>query len=333
MDTRPDELEHFKAEINLSAFAASLGYELDRRSTSRNSAAMKHPGGDKIIIGLQGRHWVYFSVHEQHSGTIIDLLQHRKGLNLGQARRALRAWIGVGGQPPTPHTAPPHRSQLIPSSAYVHRLEPITPDLLAVRRAYEATRPIDGDNSFLCRVRGIPTALLADPRFASSVRVDDRTNVVFPHFNHDGLCGFELKNTGFTGFARGGSKGLWGSRKEERDHTLVIAESGVDALSYAALFGHEGTRFVSTAGQLNDTQPGLIRSAIEELGGGRVVAAVDHDAGGDELWQRLKAVCSGHRNPVSALERHSPPNTGQDWNDALRASVGDPEPFPHRAPG
>jgi len=44
------ELDRFKTEINLSQFAASRGYQLDKRESSPNSAVMRHPEGDKIII-------------------------------------------------------------------------------------------------------------------------------------------------------------------------------------------------------------------------------------------------------------------------------------------
>jgi len=44
------ELEYFKTSINLTEFAASRGYFLDSRESSRNSAVMRHPDGDKIII-------------------------------------------------------------------------------------------------------------------------------------------------------------------------------------------------------------------------------------------------------------------------------------------
>ena len=45
-----DELEQFKTRVNLSEFAASRGFKLDRLESSRNSAVMRHPDGDKIII-------------------------------------------------------------------------------------------------------------------------------------------------------------------------------------------------------------------------------------------------------------------------------------------
>jgi hypothetical protein len=51
--------------------------------------------------------------------------------------------------------------------------------------------------------------VLQSPRFAGRLKVDFRSNAIFPHADKDGPCGYEIKNKGFTGFARGGEKGLW----------------------------------------------------------------------------------------------------------------------------
>ena len=40
MTTRPDELEAFKRSVNLTEYAASCGYELDRKASSQNSVVM-----------------------------------------------------------------------------------------------------------------------------------------------------------------------------------------------------------------------------------------------------------------------------------------------------
>jgi hypothetical protein len=74
-----DELENFKTNINLTEYAASQGYELDRRQSSRNSVIMRHASGDKFIVA-QGhdRHWIYFSVRDEaDNGSIIDFIQNR----------------------------------------------------------------------------------------------------------------------------------------------------------------------------------------------------------------------------------------------------------------
>jgi len=179
--------------------------------------------------------------------------------------------------------------------------------------------PIDGHQTYLIEKRRIPPALLADNRFASRIRADHHRNAIFPHFDRDGLCGFEIKNDGFTGFAPGGTKGLWCSSIAENDGRLVIAETAIDALSYAALFGHGRTRFVSIAGQMNPIQPALLTAAIQKLpAGSQVIAAMDNDEAGHELAEQIKRLYSASGCPEVAFELHCPPTAGQDWNDALR---------------
>ncbi|MCC6589304.1 MAG: hypothetical protein IT168_21580 [Bryobacterales bacterium] len=44
------ELEAFKTEIDLRAFAADDGYTLDRKESWRGSSVMRHANGDKIVV-------------------------------------------------------------------------------------------------------------------------------------------------------------------------------------------------------------------------------------------------------------------------------------------
>jgi len=312
MDTRTDELAAFKRQINLTEYAASCGFELDRKASSRSSAAMKHPAGDKLIIGMEGETWVYFSVHEGHSGTIIDLVQHREGLNLGQVRKKLRPWLGQAPRALSPSASP---------TAFVERLDPAPRDQLAVLARYEASERVEGFHPYLCDVRMIDPALLASERFLGCVRTDARGNALFPHCDeHESICGFEIKNDGFTGFSPGGRKGLWGSRKKESDRALVLAETAIDAISYMALKGRDTTRCVSIAGQMNPQQPALLQSAIEQLPkGGRVVMALDNDEGGDKLARQIADVFAAANRTDLALIDDRPPAPGEDWNDVHRS--------------
>lgn len=325
MTTRPDELEAFKTEINLSELMASFGYCLDRRSTSRNSAAMVHPDGDKLIVA-RGRdgHWVYFSVRDPgDNGTAIDFVQRRTGENLGHTRRRLRGWLG----------GTPSGSTPVDPSMFVPTLEPITRDLAQVRARFEEASPLTGPHRFLVEERRIPFGVLGQDIFADRIRVDPRGNVLFPHFTRDGLSGFEIKNTGFTGFAKGGTKGLWGSRRREEDDRLVIAETAIDALSYAALAGHRRSRFISIAGELNPQQPDLIVSAVQGLpAGGQVVLAMDNDDGGDRLTAQLEHLfaCAGRQD--LELQDDRPQARGRDWNDELRDRGTPPPLSPHEGP-
>lgn len=342
MPPSSDELEDFKTLINLSQYAAAQGYTLDPKSSSRNSAVMVDSPGDKIIIAKgHDRHWVYFSVHQaaDPGGSIIDFVQHRGGgssmCSLGNVRQELRPWLKHASpssfptaQPLSRHTPPLLSTDLPPEDSYAQNLQPLTRDLLQVRAVLEQSGAINGHHPYLCQQRMIPPALLTNKRFLGRVRTDMSGNVVFPHWNEDGISGYEVKNMNFTGFAPGGVKGLWGSRKKEPDRVLVIAETAIDALSYAAIHGlgdgHDQTRFVSTAGQMNPAQPGLLRKAMEGMiEGSQIIAAVDHDEGGEQIAEAIRGVydeleCSG-----VVFRVHMPPNTGEDWNDALRASVGD----------
>ncbi len=59
------ELESFKTGIDLRAYAAEQGYQLDRKESWRGSSIMRHPNGDKVIIKRgSDSHYVYFSVRD-----------------------------------------------------------------------------------------------------------------------------------------------------------------------------------------------------------------------------------------------------------------------------
>jgi hypothetical protein len=310
---RRDELGEFKLRINLTEYAAALGYRLDRRASSRNSAAMSHAGGDKIIVARDDdEHWIFFSVRDDRdNGSIIDFIQSRQGGTLGDVRKALRPWVSGGTI--TELTRPS-------AEDFVPRLDPIRRDLIGVRVRYEKMRPIDGQHPYLEEVRKIPAHILTDPLFADRIRIDEHKNAIFPHFNRDGLCGFEIKNRGFTGFASGATKGLWFSQIGPSDRRLVIAETAIDALSYAALNGQPYSRYVSTAGELNPDQRFLLESAMKKLpAGGEVVLAVDHDAGGDKIGAKIEAIFQSIGRPELALVRDVPLTPGDDWNDQLRS--------------
>jgi hypothetical protein len=177
--------------------------------------------------------------------------------------------------------------------------------------------------------RHIPRALLHDPRFAGSIRIDARSNVVFPHADRDGPCGYEMRNAGFRGFSPGGTKGLWFSAARKGDRFLVIAESGIDALSYAVLHPENAARYASTGGAMNPAQPALIRAAAAKMPeGARVIAATDNDQAGRDLADEIEiAVREAGRSDLT-VHRDLPPGEGQDWNDVLRAQAPSLSPAP-----
>jgi hypothetical protein len=302
------ELDNFKTSINLSEFAAARGYALDRRATSINSAVMRHPDGDKIVIARNDASgaWVYFSVRDDRdNGTIIDFLQNRGGGTLGEVRKTLRAWLGSA------------RPRIEPA-LFIRDLVPVTRDRAAVVAAWESARTCTALPYLTSR--GLGPDILALPRFEGCVRVDQRNNALFPHYDKDGLCGFEVKNKGFTGFAPGGVKGLWYSKTKPSDFWLVLTESAIDAYSFHLIHSGDSSRYMSTGGALNPQQPALLRGAMEKMPEGSVIVlAFDLDEGGEKLSEEVKALAPAGRTVRRMLPE---PGTGKDWNDMLRFRLG-----------
>jgi len=311
-----DELEDFKTNINLTEYAAGQGYVLDKKASSKNSAVLRKPDGDKIIIARrQNQHWIYFSVRDDSdNGSIIDFVQKRKGLKLGRVRQELRRWVGGSWVVARPHP-----------DLFAQEIEPISKDRAQVLLELARMKPLVS-HRYLEEQRKIPGALLQSPRFAGKIKVDARANAIFPHADQDGLCGYEIKNRHFTGFSKGGEKGLWFSVAKVGDTALVIAESGIDALSYAALHLDENARYASTGGAMNPNQPALIRGAIEKIQpGSRIVIATDNDAGGWELAEQIVAVAMETGRRDLQIVQHLPEGEGDDWNDCLKASAPERE--------
>ena len=304
-----DELEDFKSEINLTEYAAGQGYVLDRKASSRNSKVMRRDDGDKVVIARgQDRHWIYFSVRDDaDNGTIIDFVQNRKGVKLGGVRQELRPWTGGAQAVTRPHP-----------DFFAQEIEPVSRDRAQVLLEL-ARMKLLASHRWLEEERRIPAALLQSPRFAGKLQVDFRTNAIFPHADKDGPCGYEIKNKGFTGFARGGEKGLWFSVANSSDTALVLAESGIDALSHAALHPNRNARYASTGGAMNPNQPALIRGAIEKMGqGAEIRIATDNDEGGRELAEQIAAIVAETGREDLRIVRDLPEGEGADWNDRLR---------------
>ena len=307
MLTRVDELEAFKSRINLAEYAASCGYVLERKESSRSSLLLSHPNGDKVVVAMgKDRHWTYFSVRDDADhGSIVDFVQRRQGGSLGEVRKVLRPFLDGNHSPALPETLP--------------IVEPASKDLVQVRVRLEAMT-VTAAHPYLVNERKIPAEVLSHRRFLERVRIDDRGNAVFPHWNLSGLSGYELKNHHFTGFAPGGEKGLWASRTTPGDSALVITETAIDALSHFALKLPERTRYISTAGTLNPSQPELIRRAAARLpDGGIVVLATDNDAGGDALADVIRKLLEPVAGRIQVVEDR-PQIRGTDWNDVLKAN-------------
>jgi hypothetical protein len=246
-----EELERFKTEIKLHEYAASIGYELDQRDTSKRETIMRC-GSDKISIRKD----------PSDHGSIMDFVISRRGKNFGEARKLLRVWTSYDQAVFFQHLDSAPRG-----------------DRNAVVTEYKAMRELRW-HDYLEQERRLPRSVLLSPRFRGRIRVDARANVIFPHEDEDGLCGFEKRNRKFKGFADMGEKGLWMSNTFPADGRLVVGESAIDCISYEILF--PGGRYASIAGGLSPKQPGLILLSCKAMPADSEVVSITHaDADGE----------------------------------------------------
>ncbi len=314
---RDNELEQFKGKINLVEFAQSLGYQVDRRESSRNSKVMRHDNGDKIVVATgQNGHGIYFSVRDDRdNGSIIDFVQKRTGASLGQTRKALRPWIDGAEVSPQQQRHPEPKP--VPTSR----------DRQQVILAYAKTEPVQ-HHAYLAS-RGIEDSTLADPRFVGMVRQDTRGNAIFPHHDSEGLAGYELKNNGFTGFARGGTKAIWHSNNLAIAKRVVIVESAIDGLSHAQLHKNPDSAYVSIGGQMSEHQQTLLRRVFERATNreAEIVIATDNDPGGDSLAGEIQKLIPAHGQFLRSVPAK------KDWNAELQHKQCSREktalPYPH----
>ena len=303
---RVDELERFKVEISLAEFAQSLGYVVVQKESSRASTVMQR-GGDKIVVATDqsSGHGIFFNVNdERDGGTVIDFAQRRLGQTLGHIRKELRGWVSVPSRP-SPRRRPSHERPAMPA--------PVERDRAALLAAWAASDVYTGD--YLTLVRGLSLDLVA----AWNVRQDARGNAIFPHFDANGVCGWESKNRAFTGFSKGGNRGLGLARLEDKPvQRIVIAEASIDVASWAQLHGRpEGTLYCSLGGTMGQAQIELMKHALQMTNTtAALVIATDRDSAGEKAAERIALAF-----PEARIERSRPESPCKDWNDALLSTV------------
>jgi hypothetical protein len=296
-----DELETFKRSINLVDFVAFHGFsEIDRLKSSRACTVLRR-GGEKIGISQDSNnnHWLYFDIRKEKGGTIIDFLQSETNYNLGEIRRELRSWSG----------SPAKGLEL---STY--RL-PVTsdPDRLKVTAEYGKCEKVNRSHPFL-ESRGIKPATYLSNRFSDSLFWDHFNNIVFPHYDTEGLCGLEKRNNKFWGFSDQGKKGMWFSRSRPEDRRFVFCESGIDALSYFQLKDDNVTRYFSLCGNLSDdVQIPLLKVLIAGYPDTDFILAFDNDQGGRKMIKKIETTF-----PEKSFFVDLPSTEGDDWNDMLQ---------------
>jgi 5S rRNA maturation endonuclease (ribonuclease M5) len=286
------ELSIFKSEISLFDFARAQGFNSSSQSVHGKSSVTMSDGQKKIVVARKSGIDVFFDVKNSNiSGSIIDFCKHYLGQNLGQVRKTLRSWTGgiveQVNRPKTPTVLTESKAGFTDKTLDFYALKPCT------------------GSKFLAK-RGIQIA-------EDEIRIDDRGNACFPHYCSEGfISGWEVKGDGFKGFSTGGKKGF-GLVTTGAGDGVVIAESMLDALSYAQLHKSAIGACMSTGGGASDDQLETLAKDVLTRNV-PVFIATDNDEFGDQLAAKLQAL-------IPSAERIKAPENSKDWNEYLMKSV------------
>ena len=297
------QLERFKTEINLVEYAISIGYEYVKAKSRHNKAMLRHESGDKIVVVTDtNRRGIYFSLKDnKDNGTIIDFVQHRQRKNLGEVRKELRPWLVKGDLAVVGDVAKP---------------QPMSEDRISLIQEFSNFSVLKSHPS-LAKL-GISESTLNSDRFIGRIAIDNKNNLVFPHYDHDGITGYESKNDGKNSFSRSGTKALWQSNSHSEDTRLVITAHVIDALSYHQLFPHRSYRYIAIGSTPSSYQRELIAEAMTLLNhpGAQIIIATGNDEAGEQLADTITSLVLNS----TQLVRHKPENA-ESWNKVLQRQI------------
>ena len=303
------ELDSLKRQ-NFQAVAMNLGYSRVTGETG-TSYTLKNESGDKVIAKQDGQHWVYFSTSDRSdNGSVLDFVQRRIGGSLGHVRKWLREAAGQNGT---------FRDILLPTAQNSDRAEPAPadPDHCYKKSLAVWNAAIWNPEPTYLLSRGLAPATLNDPRFRDCWRVDRSGNVIFPHHDTGGLCGYERRGPDCKAFGKDTRRGLWRSANlwDASTSEIVICEGPIDALSHYQLTGGS-LAYIATGGSLGSRQIellGLLFKRVIRSDRVWITVGTDNDPAGDAMYEQIQQIA-----PVKIYRQSA---VGKDWSDDLAWTI------------
>ena len=314
--------QKIKEQVELPELLTHYGYHLKKGENLGRGKWHVFEGDDTLVVFRgRGNDWMYFNAQDDRDkGSVIDWMKNR--VNSGRV-------AGIGQQPGRNvwQSVNDHfRAYLnLPEQ---QRLKLTLPDLTVESEDARSERfqgiytrdchPLT-DTAYL-EARGIEKATLENPQFAGRILNQHYTvqkegmppktfiNTAFPAYHEGRVVGLELKGEGYKGQAPESefSRSLWLSKIPEGRPAayLVVAESGVDALSYAQLHPAEKALYASTAGVLTQNKIFEMKRLLGEERIPTVRAAFDNDTQGHHYDTRLLAGLASDLNPMKVVREH-----------------------------
>lgn len=282
--------------MDLASYAEGIGYERVQAKCSPNSLMLRRQEEKIVITRKADGHYVYSSVHDsQDSGSIVDFVMTRRRCGYAEAMTHLLGHAPFSS--PTGFKASPS-------------LPPVAdePDRKRIAAVWNAAT-WNPEPAYLLG-RGLSPDVLKDPRFHDRFRVNKRGVVMFPHFDRQGMTGYELRGEGVKSFAKDGKRALWYSNNLKQARTIMICESAINAISHAELHGGD-CAYVSHAGTISSKQRDLLAGLFTKIDqkNGRAIVGTDNDEAGERYFEQMQALTG------MKLDRLSP--ILADWNADL----------------
>jgi len=157
--------------------------------------------------------------------------------------------------------------------------------------------------------RNIPVKILDFLRDKKLIRADDRGNAIFVNQT---ATGGEIRGKGVNFKGYRGKKGLFVIDRSS-DKTLLVVESGTDAMAALALNPNKYGKIVSTGGDFGNITITELKAFKDA--GYTVSVGTDNDKSGDDKWQQIALELG-----LTYRESRARP-AGRDWKEDLATTV------------
>lgn len=282
-------IRRYKTDINLATFAQDLGFEFDKKHSTRHVPVLDNPStGQTLIVRRNPASGEYFYTNPKDNydrGNIINLASRHFNLDLGTRS----GWDDLhkklsdrlGNVYFTSHEViQPHRFKQLEqgSEALVKyfNLKPLT------------------ETSYLENERKLDRSTIQAPEFIGKIlnkpfndtkAGKSGVNTVFPLENEKGIIAISTRNTDWNSMVGEKQDGIWISNinPASKPKEVIIVESPINALSYHQLFPPKepfDRVYMATCGNASATQPLTIQKLINKLQPERLILSHDNDPAG-----------------------------------------------------
>lgn len=284
-----NSFDKYKTEIDLTEFAGSLGYELNKKKSSSKYKVLEK-NGEVVIVShnnTTGEDYYYNSDRSSDKGDIISFAKKRvhmlgslevpeyvKDQDMYIINQALGNFKGYVFQEPI--NKAPKKNSSFNKNIYTY---------------YPAK------DFKVLNERGIETKVVNDPLFKDRVMNSEfkgKVNIAFPLYDRkENTIGFDFRSKGVKKLATGTDRenGMWTSNKPEKIDNIVVAESPIDLISYHQLFPGKNNYYMATHGSITEKHIERIIAESRESGA-KIALAQDADEAGYTMSLKVIAAAS-----------------------------------------